>query len=329
MAQNPKIDIVDFDTIRSDNHIFSFLKNRQQAHNLNHLDTNEWFLWKFYQSPYGKAIMPSVYDKTKDEVVGGNYYGMLNFGYNQNKIKTASPYEAYVHPNYQGLGLFKNLIASAERKAIEENISLLVAFPNTKSLKGFIKNNWTQINAPITYYTRLTVSSKTVLNALDIKKPFIPEPIKSTKNSFSFYDLQTRSNRNCFYGLWTKAYLEWRFNENPVAQYEYFRDKDKSILARIGKRGKLKECQILFADMPVDSNAYETLKYLVKQLSKRCKPNIVSFPVSEHYNYIKAIKLHFPFPLKSQTNFVYKPLDGSLESNKKAFSLCGLNFHMY
>jgi len=327
MSKYEEVKIIDFNDIEDcDEAVRSFLKTRKESHGLMILDTAEWFRWKFYESPYGECMMPCVYDSKANKVVGGNFYSHLRFIYNEKTYKVASPYEAYVHPNYQGRGIFKELIITAEKKLVNQDIDLLVAFPNKNSLKGFLRNGWFRVNNPVSYLLKTAIKFNVIFNLLDIKKVFISDPPKG-KNNFNFYDLLSKIEKDKMCGLWTKDYLEWRFNRYPTAKYAYFNLDENCILVRVGKRGKLKECQILFFN--IVTGGKKTLDNLLKLIRQNETPDLIGVPISKNYPFYKHLRNKMFIPLKSQTNFVYKPINEGLTNGNIEFILDGLNFHMY
>ena len=115
-----------FDLIKDKESIASFLKNRAVAHKLDHLESESWFRWKFYQSPYSPSIMCCVFDDKN--VVGCNSYGHYVLVKNKIKIKTIMPYEAFVLDDYQGKGLFKKLIEMSELEAENHKIEVRLIY---------------------------------------------------------------------------------------------------------------------------------------------------------------------------------------------------------
>ena len=114
--------------------ILSFLEGMSLAHKQN-LKTEEWFHLKFEKSPYGKAILACAFDG--DVVAGCVAYGMGIVKFRGKDWKCALSYETFVHPEYQGKGLFKKLINLAETELKRENVQFLYNFPNSNSIIGF------------------------------------------------------------------------------------------------------------------------------------------------------------------------------------------------
>lgn len=319
-------EVRDFDKEYDLNSISSFLKSRKEAHNLNYLDSIEWFKWKFLDSPNGSAIMPTVFNE--DKIIGANYYGVYPLRRKQDNISAVLPYEAFVHQSGQGKGLFKKLIKSAEETAIDKDVQVMMSFPNKNSIQGFISSGWTYVPNSVKYWLKPIYNFKILINILDIKKPF--QPNKSNgKNNFQFEDIKNFLYQDQLHGLWSKEYLNWRFNILPQAEYVYLKQNSFELVARIGHRGKLKETQIIFVDFKINRFNKKDFKRLVKSLAKKTEADLIGFPMSSHYPIYEKMKSFGFYKLPSGTQFCYKVLDDNLNKEELKFSLCGLDFHTY
>ncbi len=116
-----------FDYNRDDNLVDSFLSSASLSHKQK-INTKEWFYWKFRDTPFGESILACAMEDNK--IIGCVALGIQNFIYNEETIKGALSFETFVHPNFQGKGLFKKLINLAEKEALNRNIVFLLNFPN-------------------------------------------------------------------------------------------------------------------------------------------------------------------------------------------------------
>ena len=306
--------------------IKSFLQSRKEAHHLPYINSAEWFKWKFLDSPNGESIMPTVFNDK--QIIGANYYGIYPLVKSENTIRAILPYEAFVHQSGQGKGLFKKLIALAEETAQNDKIQIMMSFPNQKSIKGFISSGWSYIQNSVTYWLKPIIKFRVVINILDIKKSFeANKPIG--KNNFQFDKIKNNLYEDQIHGLWTKEYLNWRFNILPQAEYVHLKQDLIEIVARIGKRGKLKEAQIIYVDFKIAKFDKKDFNKLIKQLVKQTKSDLISFPISTDFPIYHNMKSCGFYKLPSGAQFCYKVLDENLKSEDLKFSLCGLDFHTY
>ena|SRR5690606_18838952 len=87
--------------------IDSFLESASMAHNQTK-KTKEWFLWKFRDNPYGKSTLVCAEDAGK--IIGCVGYGLQPFWIRKKRVNCVLSYETFVHPEYQGKGIFSTLI---------------------------------------------------------------------------------------------------------------------------------------------------------------------------------------------------------------------------
>ena len=204
----------------------------------------------------------------------------------------------------------------------------MMSFPNKKSIQGFKSSGWTYIPNSVTYWLKPVISFKVIKNILDLKKAF--QPNKSTEsNNFQFGEPKHNLYKDQIHGLWSKEYLNWRFNILPQAEYIHLQNKSFEIVARIGSRGKLKEAQIIYLDCKTVDFNRKPFKKLIKQLTKVTSSDLISFPMSSHYPIFNKMKSLGFYKLPSGAQFCYKVLDDKNLSEELKFSLCGLDFHTY
>lgn len=301
--------------------IESFLHSAALAHNIAP-KSEEWFHWKFEQSPYGKAILACAFDG--NIVAGCVALGQGIAVCNGITIKSALSYETFVHPNYQGKGLFKRLIVLAEDACKRENIDILYNFPNSNSLPGFKSMGWRHIPKYLEYKINIRKVFRCLANFGSLTKPFQPiEP--SVLPLPTIHSDNQDIEPNFINSLWSREYIEWRFFKHPASQYIYIDDKEVFGIARVGYRGELKECQILHITHNDCTTYKHALRAFVKYINKVAQPDIISICCSKgsflSYNTWAFIKV----PTKA--NFTYKILTNKITTDN--FVISSIDFHTY
>lgn len=306
--------------------IESFLKSRKESHRHNYFNSKEWFEWKFLNSPNSLAIMPTVFEN--GNILGANFYGIYPLQMENHTISAIMPYETFVHEKCQGKGLFKEMINLAESTAINKGIQIMLSFPNKNSINGFKSTGWSFIPSAIAYWLKPINFLKVFRNISDVKKSFVANQTKS-KNYFEFNVQNHTIYKDKIHGEWSTEYLDWRFNKLPQAEYVQIKLASFELIGRIGFRGKLKECQILYVNFINDDFNKKEFSSLLKLLAKQTKADLISFPMSHDFPIFSQMRSFGFIKLPSGAQFMYKILDGHLEKEKLGFSLCGLDFHTY
>jgi GNAT superfamily N-acetyltransferase len=314
-----------FDFLRDFMMIDSFLESASIAHKQS-IKSKKWFLWKFRDNPFGESILACAI--TDNKVVGCVALGMQDFLYEGDIVKGAISFETFVHPNFQGRGIFKKLIELAEKEACKRGIKFLLNFPNSNSLKGFQNSGWNNINCS-EYWIKWNYFFKFLFNMKELRKSFSPNPanfkklLENKDLSFKiFYD----SNLS-FTSFINDRYLDWRFYEYPNAEYEIVNNENLFSIVRIGYRGTLKEIQVLFVGMKSPKRV--SISNLIDEYKKQTTFDIISFPISKQ-NKIrnKLIQLLF-IRVPNKTNVTYKIIDKNSRIDFNKLELSAINYHTY
>ena len=287
----------------TDNHLIdSFLISAAKAHGYSEVHSKEWFYWKFRDNPYGESILACA--EENGVIVGCVGYGRQLFLLNGKMLNAVLSFETFVHPDFQGHGLFTKLIKLAETKLIEQNIDFILNFPNNNSLKGFFKNGWKQIDPP-EYRIRFNNYCKVLFKIWDIRKGYEPNKTNLSElvpfNQFEQYDL------DCFHSKLSLDYLNWRFFTFPVTEYIVLKNDNYQSIMKMGKRGTVREAHVLF----INIKDWKLLK--LKDFLQHCKKNasfdIISFTVSNN-NPLKNILMKNMFiKVPSKVHMCYKILN--------------------
>lgn len=303
--------------------IESFLHSASISHNQK-LKSKDWFLWKFSDNSFGKPILACAEDK--NEIIACVAFGKQDFRINNKILKGALSFETFVHPDYQGKGIFSKLISIAEKEAIHQGISVLLNFPNSNSLRGFIKKKWNYLDIA-EYRVKPRLSIFNLLFFYHLKKPFLVSKVSQNFISLPVNFSQDTSPEKIQCQL-TFSYLKWRFEFKKNLGYQLLSNDYFDCLFRYGKRGKLRESQVLYFNIKSDRFQF---KHFYKEIFKNQKYDIISFLTSSNNTLFPIIKKNTLFKAPNKVNVCYKIL------NKKAIykaefdtiSITGINYHTY
>ena len=304
--------------------ITSFLESAALAHNYPDIKTIDWFYWKFKENPYGEAILACAEDNGK--IVGCVAYGIQPFWLNGKKIKGVLSFETFVHPLYQGKGIFGELIKLGEETIKSKEIDLMLNFPNLNSLNGFLKNGWVQIESP-EYWIKGRNLLTVPLNIKNIRQSF-----KSNNFNIILHDAPTdfeQSPSRLLNSLITSDYLKWRFFTYPVSEYVVIDADNFYSIIRMGYRSDIREGQVLFINIK-NKNKFSISDFL-KQCKQQSKYDILSFSITKNNSLRTLLMKSFFLKVPNKTNICYKILNDKQISNKdvEMLSLSAINYHTY
>ncbi|MBO4827656.1 MAG: GNAT family N-acetyltransferase [Prevotella sp.] len=309
-----------------DSFVPSFLEGMSMAHE-EPVRSEEWFRWKFEQSPYGKAIMACAFDG--ETVAGCVAYGRGVMQYENKEWNCALSYETFVRPDYQGHGLFKKLIALAEQEMANEGVQFVYNFPNTNSITGFKHMGWICRNDVRCFKIRVQHLCKTALHVLDLKKPFEPN-VSNWDNikRFAPVDLPIENtNAKVITPVWSADYIRWRFFSIPNREYYVLNTDTVFSISMIGKRGHLKTAHVLYSISKKDKTMGSSIRETLKSLKKNVSPDVIEYASSVFDSTLEGVMGFFKVPASG--NFCYKILDESLKIDDFKMVLPSINAHTY
>jgi len=106
---------------------------------LSEKNTEDSFLWKHYENPFGKSLGLLAFDQKK--IVGVRMFMFWEFKKEGTVVKAIRPVDTIIHPSYRGKGLFKDLTMTGLTK-FKDKYDLVFNTPNKNSLPGYIKMGW-------------------------------------------------------------------------------------------------------------------------------------------------------------------------------------------
>lgn len=132
----------------------------------------DWWINKHYRNPLlkGNCFVYGVYMKNK--LAGMNCFMPIKYNYNnRNIIEALQSCDTAVAPDYRGMGIFKKIIEYAMEDNKEGNYDLMIGYPNSKSIGGFLKAGWVEVRRIDTafYISNIRNFVKVYFN-IDIKK---------------------------------------------------------------------------------------------------------------------------------------------------------------
>lgn len=170
--------------------------------------------YQFDKNPFGKAIIYCAILKKK--IIGCLVLMPILLYNKKNKIECFRPQNVLVDRDYRNYGIFNNLVIKSN-KLVNKNYG--ISFPNDKSFKAFINNNWNEYEVNL-YKKRLR---KRRIN---------------TKYKYKKIDLFTDEHEQ----IWrdnikkmcdvfpSKSYLNWRYFKKPNAKYDCFEFYENKVL---------------------------------------------------------------------------------------------------
>lgn len=315
-----KFIIFDF---KAHNHLIdSFLEAASLSHKIAK-QNRKWFHWKFKDYP-GDGVILSCAVKN-EQVIGCVGFYPQYIQNNADCIKAYISCETFVHPKYQGRGLFSKLLELAEIEIEANDGVICLNFPNSASLSGFVKKGWIKNNL-LEYKIKILKPLQILIRLKNLKKPFISQPsnFKEIKNS---HIPELSNYRAGVYPIYTPEYINWRFLSHPNGHYHIINDNNCFSIIRLGYRGDIFEAQILYV-YPTDRSIFSMKKYINK-IKIEINPDIVSLSITKNSFLHREATRRLFFKVPSSGNSCYKLIDDSIKFNISTIDYERIIAHTY
>lgn len=174
----------------------------------------EYWNWRFANNPFSNELfIDLMWDG--DKLVGHYAVSPIDMIINGETVRTALSMTTMTHPEYGGQGIFSQLAESLYGKLSANNYKMVWGFPNNNSHYGFNKNlSWSDIALQGMMSLKIKSLSR-VINA-EAKGKFISSLAEIERSFISHLNSSAKYvkiNK-------TKEFLQWRYFDNPTADYK-------------------------------------------------------------------------------------------------------------
>jgi len=196
--------------------------------------TLDFWKWRFIENPFGRGIIKLLFD---NDLLIGHYAVMpIVVQVKNTLVKAIFSMTTMTHPNYQGQGIFTYLTKETYREAQRREFKFVYGFPNKISHYGFVKKlDWKDLGKMTILYKEIKGDSFNTAPESD--------NVYEIRNFGKDIDLLwNKIKKNyCVIVPRTKGFLNWRFIQNPEANYKIYSIKSEGkilgyIVLKIYKR---------------------------------------------------------------------------------------------
>ena len=230
--------------------------------------------YKHNSNPFGRSLV--LIAEENGIIAGVRAFMCWKWQYLNKSYSTYRAVDTATHPDFQGKGIFKKLTLKAIELAKQQGDQFIFNTPNEQSRPGYLKIGWETVD-------KLKVALKPAYNSFwKFNKTDISY---SVDNNSKEKDLQLlcklwNSKLETRQGLFTPksvGYLQWRYQANPLQQYEVFIDTGIYMAGHVKKRRGFKELRI--AECVFDDNEINKKKInsLIKLWCSKFGIQVISY----------------------------------------------------
>lgn len=228
--------------------------------------TEEVWNYKHIHNPFGKSLILLAVEN--NEIAGVRAFMRWKWQYKERIYSAFRAVDTATHPKYQGKGIFKKLTLQALETAQISGDHFVFNTPNSQSKPGYLKMGWEEIDR---------IGVKLIPN-LPWFKFFNSEDYVQSNNIQNL--LSKVSAKNCLkeeiFTHKNKEFLKWRYELNPLQEYDVFKNDQFYIAAYVKNHGKFKEYRVAEI-LTLDNNAFKNAFQLIKKKASEENVYLISF----------------------------------------------------
>lgn len=172
------------------------------------------FSWKHQRNPFGRSII--LLAESEGRIAGVRAFMRWNLTTAAGDvIRCVRAVDTATHPDFQRRGIFSKLTMAAVEAARADGVHMIFNTPNPKSEAGYLKMGWSEVGS-------IGIQIRPTLRMIkaEADPDALPDPATWLRTVTQAADLPTENRPAA--GLRTtrgSAYLAWRFEQHPTANY--------------------------------------------------------------------------------------------------------------
>lgn len=198
--------------------------------------------YKHLDNPFGQSLV--LVAQEGDQIIGVRAFMRWQWQY-KNKVHAAfRAVDTATHPDHQGKGVFKKLTLKAIEMGKQNGDHFIFNTPNNQSMPGYLKMGWEKVSK---LKVRLIPTSPLSWKADDQKLEYALFKECSDEHIKSLCDKHNvvTSKKNVLFTPKSQAYLKWRYENNPLQEYEVMAGKGYYLAAYVKDHGKFREFRVV------------------------------------------------------------------------------------
>ena len=233
-------------------------------------------------TPYGKPIRFLM--KHKKKIIGSHSIRPIQYRIKDEIVLGGMTHDSLVDPEYQGMGIFTELVTATQAKAKKQNYQFVCGFANSNSIEIYHKK---------LYHTKFKPIN--LIKITDFKKEKLPNPITfglSKKSESQLCELKSMSNEKQFTCTIDKdlKYFTWRYYKKHHEAYRVFCVPGSFFI--ISKRFEQQEQIVDF--MAINEQAFrEALSVIAHTAKTRSHTNDITMWISPKHHLLKESSINY------------------------------------
>jgi GNAT superfamily N-acetyltransferase len=235
--------------------------------------TEAYFAWKHFKNPFGESKV--LLAKEEDKIIGLRAFMHWRWLSAEGTVSAVRAVDTATDPAHQGKGIFRKLTMQAVDECRQEGVDMVFNSPNPISMQGYLKMGWSQAGrlpvfiGPGSLLPRIHADKAIEQCYLDYPVDKAIQPIKET--------LSLHMHKGDYYTPIDYAYLDWRYNQCPVAKYGALIEPGEfGFIFRLKKMNRFIELRICEAWTETGYTGTKPAMKAFRKLVRHIRPALVS-----------------------------------------------------
>lgn len=234
--------------------------------------TVEVWKYKHMENPFGKSLILVAVENNC--IIGVRAFMRWKWQLGDKIFSAFRAVDTATHPEHRGKGVFKKLTMSAIEIAKEQGCDFVFNTPNSQSLPGYLKMGWGEVDK-----LKIQIISANPLNWLNVVQTW------NYNSNINCYDTQlvglisryinSMAEDKKLFTLKSAEYLFWRYENNPLQNYEVKGDEDFYLVGYIKEHKYFRELRIT-EHIFINDFGLQKLNRTVKEFSKKFGAHIIT-----------------------------------------------------
>ena len=263
-----------------------------------------YFIWKHVKNPFGQSKI--LLAKGGNQIIGVRAFMQWRWVNATDTITAVRAVDTATDPLHQGKGIFSQLTKKMVEECKSEGVGFVFNTPNSISMPGYLKLGWYAIGRMPLYIGPGSMAPRL----------FSEKAMEKIYAGYSTKDVFQKLNKDwsvspapmMMHTPVNYAYLNWRYNECPVAVYGAVIEPGQfGFIFRLKKVNRFIELRI--CELWTENSAADKLaKKAIKKLIRATRPVLVTCAPSPLFETSKKRILGLFGPMKKGPVVTLRPL---------------------
>jgi GNAT superfamily N-acetyltransferase len=185
--------------------------------------SERYWQWKHIENPFGRSPVLLCFEGSL--LIGVRAFMRWEWRYNGRVHDAVRAVDTATHPDHQGKGIFKKLTLALVDYCKQHGVQFVFNTPNEQSKPGYMKMGWEEagrlpiwINIQRPFRILKNVIASPAVNSVESNSNGLRKILKDTRIS-QLVEVH-RGQMDSMTTNISVPYLEWRYADVPVAQYD-------------------------------------------------------------------------------------------------------------